>query len=503
MLKFTVRIHTCAVIERLGFLYSSALTISPVSRAQSQSLLFGGSSDQGIHFSSPPLLLLDLPAQLVSPRTPSTASLSSSSPRKSASFSSSPPSSTRVDVADVSHGEQLSQLGATGGSRISSPLINLSPSLPLDVCSTAKYVDTPTRAPSTSLGTSFPGFSSPAVKGLAPPLVGMPSLKSEQAQSPLIQFSVSSPLLHGSPVVLTPALTSGSPLQMSVGNITTPISTFGQVFGTPLHTTGGLLTTTHGHPIATDRASPLFAASPTDASPSLSTTKSALFTPRESHGTPSVAASVWSSTRKTSEQAPTTPVSGMFTTPTQMPSFLLSSQPPTPFLHDMSSSEEGREYDEQKPSDLMVHSSDVGASFQTGEGDQSFSMELEDENKTESRASEGVKPEGIPHGLQISSTPDEFTAPTSHLSPSTHITVSSSPHHGQLIDFSSPDEDWRPLDVSGEHLSSPAPSLDVPLTHPLKCTWLFYVHNDLLVHVCTRKKARQKAYPEQSVSYFQ
>ena len=69
------------------------------------------------------------------------------------------------------------------------------------------------------------------------------------------------------------------------------------------------------------------------------------------------------------------------------------------------------------------------------------------DNDTELRQSE----EEIPPGLNISTTQDGVVTVPSHQSPSAHVAVSKSPQCGQLLDFSSTsDEDWRPLDVSGD-----------------------------------------------------
>ena len=183
---------------------------------------------------------------------------------------------------------------------------------------------------------------------------------------------------------------------------------------------------------------------------------------------------------------PANAVSDCFTTPTQTSSFLLSAQPPTPFLHadfDLQSSsaedtaeEEAGETDEEEQQSTSSVTHGEGrerVSFEEGDGGESMKPALEDEVEVELDAPRGTECNSIalrPHvQLTVSQlSQHNLTTSPSHPSPSpsAHVT-GGTPEHSQLIDFSSPDMKWRPLDVSGEHPSSAAPSLSpsaVPLS---------------------------------------
>lgn len=455
-------------------------------QSQSQSRLCGGSTDQETLTSSPPpLLLLDSPAQLPSPYTPSTISVPATSHHTLTSFPS--PllsSSAHLHSPVVSHSKQANQLGASKeGSNISSTFINLSPSIPLG--STKPTISaTCTNGPPSAHG-DFLSFNSPALR-LPTPLVDTSPLQ-PQRQSPLLHLSSS--LQQYSPLTSTKGTpTSGNPLQSNLSSPLGLLPTSGQISISPSHTGGErLLFTTHTPHTAAHKVSSLTTARTMGASPSLTTTPII-----DTHGdTPSVIATPGISIGKTpSGDLSTTPVSGIFTTPTHTASFLLTSQPPTPYLHaDLSSSEEGEREDEL-PSSPLLHSSVDGEILQTGEKEESFGTVAD--NDTDLRPSE-EKLNSIPPGLKISATQDGLV--TLPLSPSTHVVVSTSPQSGQLIDFSATsDEDWRPLDVSGDHLSSspPQPPYHTTLDHSLKgmcraytlfqseaCKYMYYYLLDL------------------------
>ena len=90
-----------------------------------------------------------------------------------------------------------------------------------------------------------------------------------------------------------------------------------------------------------------------------------------------------------------------------------------------------------------------------------------------------TKPNDTSHGSQMSSSEPAAAETTSHLSShtcSTHTPL------GQMIDVSTPDKQWRPLDVSGDHLASPPrllPPLTTTLNHSLKCKLV--INNCMLI----------------------
>ena len=94
---------------------------------------------------------------------------------------------------------------------------------------------------------------------------------------------------------------------------------------------------------------------------------------------------------------------------------------------------------------------------------------LKDGDDMALKSPQEMKPNDTSHESQMSSSEPAAAETISHLSShtcSTHTPL------GQMVDVSTPDKQWRPLDLSGDHLTSP-PGLPPPLTttlnHSLKC----------------------------------
>ena len=217
-------------------------------------------------------------------------------------------SSSQSSLLDISQPSQFQSPSKTTTNEVSSPLISLSPSLPHP----GLYPTQTIVLPSSVAGRDWLSFNSPKI----PPLLTASPLKPSPPSKSLN---------------LVPNIFTGTPLQTTSSVEPT---LFGD--GTPVYFPGVVTTTTLDQhiPDPHNSSSSPFSRQPVTKNSSLSAPMN-----MSSYNSPSLHASVSSS----KSYSLTTPVSGVFNTPSES-SFLLSSHPPTPpFLNDSTSSVEEEE----------------------------------------------------------------------------------------------------------------------------------------------------------------